>query len=97
MAHATAQFFGSHRPLGPWGGAKGQISLNLKSISNIFKPNFAFLLTNERYKNILDGIYIGSPGSCTRVWDFGVLGDQKFNFLNIVMWHKVDELKPRIH
>ena len=24
-------------------------------------------------------------------------GGQKFNFLNMVMWHKVDELKPRIH
>ena len=25
--------------------------------------------------------------SCPRVWDLGVLGGQKFNFLNMVMWH----------
>ena len=47
------------------------------------------LLTNERYKTyqILDGIFIGSPGSCPRVWDLGCWGGQKFNFLNMAMWH----------
>ena len=36
--------------------------------------------------NLLDGNSIRSPGSCPRVWDLVVLG-QKFNFLNMVMWH----------
>ena len=41
------------RPLGPRGGAKGQISLNLNYLVNFkyFKPSFVYLLTkNERYK-----------------------------------------------
>ena len=25
--------------------------------------------------------------ACPRVWDLGVLGGQKFNFMNMVMWH----------
>ena len=29
MAHAIVQLFGSPHHLGPWGGAKGQVSLNL--------------------------------------------------------------------
>ena len=75
----------------PWGLGEGpkvkyhKLSIT-KSFSNIFTPNFVCLLTNERYKT-LDGISIRSPGSCPRVWDLGVLGGQKFNFLNIVMWH----------
>ena len=32
-------------------------------------------------------IFIWPPGSCPRVWDLGLLGGQKCNFLNMVMWH----------
>ena len=41
MAHATAQLFGSP-PLGPLGGAKGQISLNLN-----YKVNFKGLFVSD--------------------------------------------------
>ena len=34
----------------------------MKSISKIFKPNFVYLLTNERYIILSDGIFIWSPG-----------------------------------
>ena len=52
----------------------------------IFKPNFVCLLTNERYKTYKMGFSF-SPLNRPRVWDLGVLGGQKFNFLNMVMWH----------
>ena len=45
-----------------------------KSISKIFIPNFVCALTNERYKNISDGFFILSPGSCPRGWTRGYLG-----------------------
>ena len=79
MAHAMAQFFW-YPPPGALG--RGQkVKFNLisitKSISNIFKPNFVCLLTNERYKTYIvlsDGIFIQSPGSCPRGGTLGVLG-----------------------
>ena len=46
------------------------------------------LLTNDRYKTFLTEFSFGPLGhACPRVWDLGVLGGQKFNFLNMVMWH----------
>ena len=58
----TGAIFGSPPPgaLGP----KGQISLNLnqRSISKIFKPNFVYLLTNERYKTYQMGFSFGRLG-----------------------------------
>ena len=51
MAHAPAPFFGSPPPWGLGKGPKGQISLNLNYKVNFkgFKPNFVYLLTNEKY------------------------------------------------
>ena len=37
-----------------------------------------------------------APWSCPRVWDLGVLGGQKFNFLYMVMWHiKLNRMSSR--
>ena len=45
------------------------------------------LLTNEDI-NILDRIFIRSPGSCMpQGLGLGGAGGQKFNLLNMVMWH----------
>ena len=76
-----------------WGlgeGPKGQISLNLNYKVNFkdFKLNFVCLLTKERYKTYKMGFSFGPLGhACPRVWDLGGAGGQKFNFLNMVMWH----------
>ena len=64
-----------------WAQMKVLLSIT-QSISKIFKPNFLYLLTNKRYKskNISDGIFIRSPGSCPRgsTWGYlGGLGGQK--------------------
>ena len=83
--------FGVHAPWGLGEGPKGQISLNLnftKLISKIFDLNFVCLLTNERYKTHKTGFSFCPLGhACPWVWDLGVLGGQKFNFMNMVMWH----------
>ena len=63
----------------PWALGRGQkvkyhlISIT-KSISKIFIPNPACVLTNERYKIYQDEIFILSPGSCLRggTWGTGV-------------------------
>ena len=72
-------FFG-HSP-----GAPGRVQRSTiifeKSISKIFIPNFMFVLKNKR-----NGIFIMSPGSYSRGWDFGLLGGQIF-FPNMVVWH----------
>ena len=90
MAHVTAQFFESPHPGAQGRGQKvkyHKISIT-KSIPKVFKPNFVCLLTNERYKTYQTGFSFGPLGhACPRVWDLGVLGGQKFNFLNMVMWH----------
>ena len=65
----------------PWGGAKRsniikyhKISIT-QSISKIFKPNFVYLLTNERFKTYQRGFSFGRLG---RTWGYcGGLGDQK--------------------
>ena len=80
-------FFSSTR-WGSWEGLKVQISLFsiTKSILMIFKPNFVCLLTNERYKTYIRDFY-----SVSWVMPQGLelvgAGGQKFNFLNMVMWH----------
>ena len=49
-----------------------------KSISKIFKLNFACLLSNERYKTYKTGFSIGPLGhACPRDWDLGCWGGQK--------------------
>ena len=72
MPHATAPFLGS-TPLGPWGGAKRSniIKSELQSISKIFKPNFVYLLTNERYITYQTGFSFGRLGHA-QGWDLGV-------------------------
>ena len=66
MAHATEQLFGSPTPgaLGWDQKVKYHLISITKSILKVFKLNFVCLLTTERYKIILDGIFIRSPGSC---------------------------------
>ena len=83
MANATAHFFWSLPPGGPGEGPKGQIALNFNytSISNIFKPNF--VCHKLKIQNILDGIFIMSPGSHPR----GDAGGQNLIFLSMVNWH----------
>ena len=71
---------------GPGEGPNGQISLNFNYYVNFkyfLNQTFVCRLTNERYKNILEEIFIRSPGSCPR----GDAGGQNFNFLTMVMWH----------
>ena len=82
-------FFLVPRPLGPWGGAKGQISLNLNYLSQfqIFLNQSLCVFSQMKDIKHIRRNFIGSPGSCPRVCDLGVLGGQKFNFLNMVMWH----------
>ena len=60
----------------PWGhreGPKGQISLNLNYKVNFkdFKPNFVYLLTNERYITYQMGFSFGRLGHA-QGWDLGV-------------------------
>ena len=73
MAHAPEPF---SWVLAPWGLGeipKGQISLNLNFKVNFkdFKPNFANLLTNERYTTYQPGFSFGLLGH-TQEWDLGV-------------------------
>ena len=60
-------------PWGPGKGPKGQMSLNLnyKVISKIFKPNFVYLLTNDRYITYQTGFSFGLLGHA-KGWDSGV-------------------------
>ena len=70
----SGTIFGVPAPLGPGEGPKGQILLNLfftKSISNIFKPNFVYLLTNERYVTYQTRFSFGRLGHA-QGWDLGV-------------------------
>ena len=74
-------------PWGPGEGPKGQISLNLnyKVISKIFKPNFSYLLTYERYITYQTRFSFGHLGHA-QGWDLGVpwgLGAKKFFFSEI--------------
>ena len=64
MAHAPAPFFGSPPPGSLGEGPKGQMSLNLNYMVNlkVFKPNFVYLLTNERYITYQTGFSFGHLG-----------------------------------
>ena len=83
--HMHRHHFWGPRPLGPWGGAKRSniIKSELKfSISKVFKPNFVYLLTNERYITYQTGLSFGRLGHA-QGWDLGVpwgVGGQKFIF-----------------
>ena len=70
----TDTIFWVPAPWGPGEGPKGQISLNLiitKSFLKIFKPNFVYLLTNERYITYQMGFSFGRLGHA-QGWDLGV-------------------------
>ena len=77
MGRAMAYFFG----LGPWGGAKSQISFyfNYKVNFKYFQPKFVCLLTNERYKHIRQGFH-SDTWVMPQGWDFGVLEGSKIIF-----------------
>ena len=70
-------------PLGPGEGSKGQISFRLititMSISKIFIPNFACVLTNERYKTYQTGFLFYCPGHAPGVGLWGAGGAQVVN------------------
>ena len=61
------------RPLGPWGGAKGQISFNFNSKVNFkdFMPNFVCVLANERYKTYQTGFLFCCLGDALGVGLYG--------------------------
>ena len=72
-------------PWGPRKGPKGQIPLNFNYKVNFkdFKTKLCVSSHKLKIQNILDRIFIWSPGSCPRggTWEWG----QNFNFLNMVM------------
>ena len=73
MALAPAPFLGPGH-LGPLGGTKRSniIKSELQSqISKIFKPNFVYLLTNERYLTYQPGFLFGLQGHA-KGWDLRV-------------------------
>ena len=73
MALAPAPFLGPGL-LGPSGGTKRTniIKSELQSqISKIFKPNFVYLLTNERYLTYQPGFSFGLLGHA-KGWDLRV-------------------------
>ena len=85
--HMQRHHFLSPRPLGPWGGAKRSniIKSELQSISQIFKPNFVYLLTYERYITYQMGFSFRRLGHA-QGWDLGVpwgLAGQKLFFFEI--------------
>ena len=114
-AYAPAPFLGSPPPgaLGRGQKVKYHWIWIKRSISKIFKPNFVYLLTNERYKTYQLGFSFSCLGHGPEVGLRGTVGGgglltwmahapaqffgslppgalgrgQKFNFLNMVMWH----------
>ena len=69
----TGSIFFGPRPLGPWEGAKRSniTKSELQSqFSKIFKPNFVYLLTNERYITYQTGFSFGHLGHA-QGWDLG--------------------------
>ena len=53
---------------GPWEGSKGQISLNFNYKVNLkdFYTKLCMCSHKGKIQNISNGIFILSPGSCTR-------------------------------
>ena len=84
MAHATAQFFGFPRPLGPLEGVKGQISLHLNYFSQ-----FQFFLNQtlcvfSQMKDIehIRRDFHWAPWVMPKGLGLGGTGGQKINFLS---------------
>ena len=90
MGCSTAHFF-CPAPCGPWEGPNGQILLNIIKIQlqsrfqRFFKPNFACLLKNERYKTYQTGFSFGRLGDAPGMGLGGTEGGwgQKFLFSEI--------------
>ena len=72
----------------PWGVVKiqGHNFFGVPAPCGLWEGPKGQISLNLNYKVNFKDFYV-SPGSCPRVWDLGVLGGQKFNFLNMVMWH----------
>ena len=72
-ATCNGTIFGVPAPWGLGEGPKGQISLNLNYKVNFkdFKPNFLYLLTNDRYITNQTGFSSGRLGHA-QWWDLGV-------------------------
>ena len=84
--HMHRRHFLGPRPLGPSGGAKKSIIIKseLQSQFQIFKRNFVYLFTNERYIKYQMGLLFGRLGHA-QGWDLGVpwwVGGKQKNFRN---------------
>ena len=95
MERVSANFFFG---LAPWGsGVRGQkvkyhlISIT-KSNSKIFIPNFVCVLTNERYRNLSDRIFILRLGHALGVgfWGAGGPGVNFFFFKHDHVAHQIE-------
>ena len=75
-------FFFFPHPLGPWGGSKGQISLNFNYIVNFkdFYSKLLCVLTNERYKTYQTGFLFCRLGHTPGVGLWGTGGAQGVKF-----------------
>ena len=74
--HMHRHHFWGPRPLGPWGGAKRSniIKSALQSqFQKVFKPNFVYLLTNDRYITYQTGFSFDRLGHA-QGWDGGTVG-----------------------
>ena len=85
--HMQLRHFFGPCPLGPWGGAKRAniIKSELQSqFLGFLKPNFVYLLTNERYITYKTGFSFGRLGHAPGVGLAGTRGDggQTFLLLN---------------
>ena len=92
MVRATSNFFLAPPPgaLGRGQKVKYHLISIIKSISQIFIPNFVCVLTNERYKTYQTGFSFWPLGHAPGVGLWGAGGAQgvkKFFFSNMVMWY----------
>ena len=89
MGRATPKFCWL-RPLGSWGGSKGQISFNFnyKVSFKDFIPHFVCVLTNERYKTYPTGFLFCRLGHALGVGLLGYLGAKiKFRPAVCPLWY----------
>ena len=89
MSHATAQFLGP-RLLGPWGGTKRSniIKSQLQSQFQRFLNQTVCVSQMKDIKHIRRDFHL-VPWVMPQGFGLGGAGGggQKFNFLNMVMWH----------
>ena len=77
------------RPLGPWERAKGQISNKSQFLSqfHIFLNQTLCVFSQIKDIKHIRRYFHWVPWVMPKGLGLGVLGGQKFNFLNMVMWH----------